>query len=225
MNSLPSELSLSNSSFTPPVPSNKRNRPNLFFSRRNRQFPIRCRIEKIISSRGRGERDTFLLRASLFLRRDGIYIYVYIQETRTPKTTPTYLPTLGVVGLSSVATIRRRRGEEVGSSGCRKQAAAIMRDGRDRVRSIFSISREWSPYYSTARRPWRVQLGYSIRGGRGTGLRLESTLPLSLPPISLSYSSLFLSLSLSVVSQAGSLLVKIQFVAAHLMENKKTGGR
>lgn len=105
----------------------------------------------------------------------------------------------------------------MGSGGCRKQAAAIMRDGRDRVRSIFSISREWSPYYSTARRPWRVQLGYSIRGGR-----VESTLPLSL-----SYSSLFLfSLSFSVVlflSQAGSLLVKIQFVAAHRMENKKTG--
>lgn len=170
-------------------------------------------------------REGYVPATSLSLSSKGwyIYIYVYIRETRTPKTTPTYLPTLGVVGLSSVATIRRRRGEGVGSSGCRKQAAAIMRDGRDRVRSIFSISREWSPYYSTARRPWRVQLGYSIRGG--TGLRLESTLPLSLPPISLSYSSLFLSLSLSVVSQAGSLLVKIQFVAAHRMENKKTGGR
>lgn len=168
-------------------------------------------------------REGYVPATSLSLSSKGwcIYIYVYIRETRTPKTTPTYLPTLGVVGLSSVATIRRRRGEGVGSSGCRKQAAAIMRDGRDRVRSIFSISREWSPYYSTARRPWRVQLGYSIRGG--TGLRLESTLPLSLPPISLSYSSLFLSLS--VVSQAGSLLVKIQFVAAHRMENKKTGGR
>lgn len=145
-------------------------------------------------------REGYVPATSLSLSSKGwyIYIYVYIRETRTPKTTPTYLPTLGVVGLSSVATIRRRRGEEVGSSGCRKQAAAIMRDGRDRVRSIFSISREWSPYYSTARRPWRVQLGYSIRGG--TGLRLESTLPLSLPPISLSYSSLFLSLSLCCLS-------------------------
>lgn len=119
---------------------------------------------------------------------------MYIRETRTPLYTKgntyllAYLP-LEWLGLSSVATIRRRRGEEVGSGGCRKQAAAIMRDGRDRVRSIFSISREWSPYYSTARRPWRVQLGYSIRGGR-----VESTLPLSL-----SYSSLFLfSLSLSL---------------------------
>lgn len=60
-------------------------------------------------------------------------------RTVVPKATPTGM------GLSSVATIRRRL---TAGTSCRKQAAAIMRDGRDRVRSIFSISREWSPYYS-----------------------------------------------------------------------------
>ena len=130
-----------------------------------------------------------------------VYIYIYIygrhKHPGTPKATPIYVPILGVVGLSSVATIRRRRGEGVGSSGCRKQAAAIMRDGRDRVRSIFSISREWSPYYSTAGRPWRVELGYSIQGGRVFASNL--TLPLPLPFIFVPISLLSLCLSLPLV--------------------------
>lgn len=95
----------------------------------------------------------------------------------------------------------------MGSTGCRKQAAAIMRDGRDRVRSIFSISREWSPYYSGEE---AVEGSARLFDSR-RGLRL--LLPFILVPIPL--------LFLSLVSQPGSLLVKIQFVAAHRMENKK----
>lgn len=43
-----------------------------------------------------------------------VYIYIYGRHKHpgTPKATPIYVPILGVVGLSSVATIRRRRGEE-----------------------------------------------------------------------------------------------------------------
>lgn len=55
---------------------------------------------------------------------------------------------------------------------------------------------------------------------RRTGRIYTPPLPFIFVPISL------LSLSFSVVlflSQVGSLLVKIQFVAAHRMENKKTG--
>lgn len=137
-----------------------------------------------------GERDTYVPPLPFF---QGIYrcIYIYISERHehpcTPKATPTDL-TLGAVGLSSVATIRRRRGEGVGSTGCRKQAAAIMRDGRDRVRSIFSISREWSPYYSGEEAVEGSARLFDSRRG------LFASCPLS-------YSSLFLfSLSLSSLS-------------------------
>lgn len=59
------------------------------------------------------------------------------------------------------------------------------------------------------------------RGGRGgfsSVIRFEERSSPPAPFHSRPYSS---SLSLSLVSQPGSLLVKIQFVAAHRMENKK----
>lgn len=83
----------------------------------------------------------------------------------------------------------------MGSGGCRKQAAAIMRDGRDRVRSIFSISREWSPYYSTARRP--LEGSARLFDSRRTGRIYTLPLPFIFVPISLLSPFLCRSLSLS----------------------------
>ena len=128
-------------------------------------------------------------------------------RTVVPKTTPTGM------GLSSVATIRRR---PTAWTSCRKQAAAIMRDeviGCDR----FSRSRENGVLIIPARR--QQTEGSSV-------IRFEaavaSNLPLSLQ-LTLRLFYTHFSLLFSSFSQPTSLLVKIQFVPAHCMENKRTG--
>jgi len=89
-----------------------------------------------------------------------------------------------IVTLSNVATFRRRHVREM-EAGCRKQPAAIMRDGRDRVRSIFSISGERTPYYSDWGRDTSKKALLFDSGRRRSFSRIRSH-PLS-PLISLAY--------------------------------------